>query len=82
MLLKANLTISFDAFIKLVADELNADIKTLSAETVFRNLPQWSSLNALIFLSRINEETGVVLTSGDLSSFSTLKDIFDFINKR
>ena len=71
--------ISFQAFIQLAAEELLTETTQLEYETKFRNLTTWSSLNALLLISRINETTGVFISSFDLASLNTLGDIYKLI---
>lgn len=69
-----------DQFISFVEKELITG--GLDAGTLFRTSPAWSSLNALILISRISEETGVLISSADLAGMQTLEDIFQFVKKR
>jgi len=39
----------------------------------------WSSLHALLFIARINEEEGVMLSSSDLAGCKHLEDIYQLI---
>lgn len=72
--------LSLDQFLQLTATELAVPQDSISLSTPFRSIPTWSSLNALIYISRINEETNVFITSGDLSELHSLADIFSLIN--
>jgi acyl carrier protein len=71
-----------ETFLDFTASELSISKNSISLETRFRNVPSWSSLNALIYISRINEETNVLITSGDLARFDSLGDIFKMIKER
>ncbi len=71
---------SEEEFIQFSAKELMADEKKISLETVFRDLPRWSSLNALIYISRIREEYHVAISSKQLASATTLKDIYVLVS--
>lgn len=71
--------ISFKAFIQLTAEELLTETNLLEEKTVFRALSTWSSLHALLLISRINETTGVFISSVDLASLNTLGDIYELI---
>jgi len=54
-------------------------IQNLHEQITFKNIPTWSSLNALLYLARIHNETGVLLSSTELSELNTLRDLFDQI---
>jgi len=66
-------------FLSFSANEFQVGQSVLSLQTEFRCLPNWSSLNALIFISAINDEYGVLISSTDLSKSKTLGDLFDMI---
>ncbi len=63
-------------FLQIIAEELEVDSEELNLETEFRSIPNWSSLNALLVVSRINDETDVLISTSDLANCKTLKDIF------
>jgi acyl carrier protein len=69
-------------FLEFTASELSISKNSISLETRFREIPSWSSLNALIYISRINEETNVLITSGDLAGIDNLGDIYKMIKER
>lgn len=62
-------------FIELVENELSLEKNELNASTEFRSIRTWSSLNALVLLARIHEETAKLLTASDLASCTTIEDI-------
>lgn len=66
-------------FMQFAAAELLLSASQLTAATPFRSLQSWSSLNALIFVSRINEETGVLISSEDLAQMKTFGDVYQLI---
>jgi acyl carrier protein len=67
-----------EEFLTFAKTELNV-MDDISLDTAFRKLPIWSSLNALILISRIHEETGILISSSELASMITFGDIFDKI---
>lgn len=73
---------NIEAFLEFTAYEMSIEKNSISLETRFRDIPSWSSLNALIFVSRINEETNILITSGDLTELDKLEDIYKLITKR
>ncbi|MEM9023940.1 MAG: acyl carrier protein [Bacteroidota bacterium] len=48
----------------------------LAPEADFRNLPEWSSLQALVVITTIDEAYGVVLLEQDLDRAKTLEDLY------
>lgn len=73
---------SIENFLQFTADELLVSAGEVTAETAFRDIRTWSSLNALIFVSRISEETDVLISAGDLASCQTLGDIHNLVISR
>jgi hypothetical protein len=67
-------------FLKFTATELLIPFDKISLNDEFRGLPTWSSLNALVYISRINEETNVFISSIELADLLTLNDIFNLIS--
>lgn len=68
-----------NSFLDFVASELMISKTEIDFETEFRKIPTWSSLNALIFISRINEELDVLISSSDLASIKTIDEIYNLI---
>ena len=66
-------------FLRFTAKEFQVEYSSLSFQTEYRNLPSWSSLNALIFISAINDEYEVLISSTALSKAKTLGDLFAII---
>jgi acyl carrier protein len=71
-----------DHFLHFTAIELQVNPTQLSVDTEFRNIITWSSLNALLFISRINEETNVLISAADLAGCKTIGDIHHLIIQR
>ncbi len=68
-----------DDFLDFTAEELLVDRGEVSADMPFREIRTWSSLNALVFISRISDEMNVLVSSSDLARCTTLKDIYELI---
>ncbi len=69
-------------FLSFTASEFHCDQTLLTSETPIRELPNWNSLNALVFISEIKREFGVILSSKDLTKVVTLQDLYDLIQHR
>lgn len=66
-------------FIRFIESELILSEGEVKAESNLRSLRTWGSLNALILISRINEETGLFISAGDLASCQTVTDLHNLI---
>ena len=71
-----------DHFLRFTAAELQVSPEQLTAHTEFRKISTWSSLNALLFISRVNEETQVLISAADLAGCKTVGDIHQLITSR
>lgn len=49
-------------------------------ETVYKELNEWSSLQALGIISMADEYYGVILSSDDIRNSNTIEDLFKVIN--
>jgi acyl carrier protein len=68
-----------DYFLAFTAQELLVPKQKVTLDVKFRELENWNSLNALIYISRINEETGVIISSTDLSNLKTIEDVYSLV---
>lgn len=69
-------------FLIFTAKELMVSVNEISLDTEFRTIDSWSSLTALIYISSINEETSVFISSTDLVELIKLKDVYNLILSR
>lgn len=61
-------------------DETNAN--EIKAETVFRDLEEWSSMTALGIIGMLDTDFGVTITGADLQSCKTVQDIYNLATSR
>ncbi len=69
-------------FIQFISQELMICPSKLGMDTNLRSIETWSSLNALILISRINEETDLTMSSSDLSKLITVNDLYLYLQKQ
>jgi acyl carrier protein len=55
---------------------------SITAETIFRDLDEWSSLIALVVIAMVDEEYEIKLSGDDIRTSVTVKDIFDKISAK
>jgi acyl carrier protein len=60
-------------------DELNAE---LTPETRFRELEGWTSLVALLVITMVDDEYGVVLPPEEMRKTNTVQELFDLVNSK
>lgn len=70
-------------FIANFADQFDEiDVDTLSAETNFRNLDEWSSLVALSVMAMVDDEYEVELKADEMRKTNTIQELFDLVNSK
>lgn len=55
---------------------------SLKPATHFRELPEWSSMHALVLIALSETEYNVTLTGEDLRKCGTVQEIYDLISSR
>ena len=58
------------------------DAATLTPETNFREIAEWSSLSALGVIALADEEFEVELTGNELRNANTIQDIFEILSTK
>lgn len=67
-------------FIEKIVDIFDdTDVATLTPETKFRELDEWSSLTALGVIAMADEEFDVELSGNELRAANTIQDLFNLI---
>ena len=68
--------------IAIISEALEAEEGSITLNTKSSDLPEWDSLGHLLILSKISEEIGDQFNeSQELASSSSVKEIFDCLNK-
>jgi len=68
-----------DLVSKLEAEFDEIERGTLTAQTSFKDLEEWSSMQALVVIALIDEHYEVALSGKDLMGCETVQDIYDKI---
>ena len=70
-------------FIENFANQFDdTDASEIKAETVFKELDEWSSLIALSVIAMVDEEYCVTLKGDDIRSSNTLEELFNIVKSR
>ena len=65
-------------FIEKLADAMDIEnVESLTAETKFRDLDEWSSLAALSIIAMYDEEYGKAIVGNDIREALTIEDLFN-----
>lgn len=72
-----------NSFIEHFAEQFDeTDASEFKAETVFKNLEEWSSLIALSIIAMVDEEYDVTLKGDDIRNASTIEDLFNTVKAK
>ena len=71
---------TLDEFVVLFAEQLDeTDPSSVTAQTKFRELAEWSSLLALSLISMVDEEFDVTLKGDDVKNSETIEDVYNIV---
>ena len=70
-------------FIKNFAAQFDdADASEFTMETRFRELDEWSSLNALAIMNMIGKKYSVLLKADEMKQTKTVQELFDLVQSK
>ena len=58
------------------------DAAEFKAETIFKELDEWSSLMALNIIAMVDEEYDVTLKGADIENAATIEDLFNTVKNK
>lgn len=71
------------SFIENFAQQFDdTDASEIKAETVFKELDEWSSLIALSVIAMVDEEYEVTLKGEDIRNSTTVEDLFNAVKAK
>lgn len=77
------MSMTLDEFTHKLEGELE-DIEpgTLTPDTDYRSLKNWSSMYALIIIAFVDMQFNVTLNGQDMKSTNTVKDLYELVQKK
>lgn len=70
-------------FIKNFASQFDdTDASEFTMETRFRELEEWSSLNALAILNMISKKYNLVLKAEEMRATNTVQELYDLVQSK
>ena len=70
-------------FIEVFAEQFDeTDASEIQADTVFKELDEWSSLIALSVIAMVDEEYDVTIKGDDIRNSNTVEDLFNAVNAK
>lgn len=70
-------------FIQNVVDQFDeTNPSEIKAETVFKELEEWSSLIALSVIAMVDEEYDITIKGDDIRNSNTIEDLFNAVKAK
>lgn len=70
-------------FIEKFAEQFDdTDVSEIKADTVFKDLDEWSSLIALSVIAMVDEEYDITIKGDDIRNSSTVEDLFNAVKAK
>lgn len=67
-------------FIKNFAEQFeDTDANEIKAETVYKELDEWSSLTALSIIAMVDEEYDITIKGEDIKKSETVEDLYNLV---
>ena len=67
-------------FIANFAEQFDeTDASLIKADTVFKDLDEWSSLTALSVIAMVDDEYDVIIKGADIKNNKTIEDLFNVV---
>jgi acyl carrier protein len=73
------MSVTSNDFVEVIKG-LFADATSINAEVRFRELDEWSSMQALILIAAVDEHFGVTLPEKEFRKANTVEDLFLLTN--
>lgn len=71
---------TLEKFIELLSEQFDdTDLSLFNADTRFKNLEDYTSLVALLIITMIDEEYGVIVSGDEMGKISTVSELFNLI---
>lgn len=71
-----------EKFLEFFAEQFDELHTTLTPETRFRELEEWSSLVALLIITMVDEEYGIVLPPEEMRKTQTIQELYDLVQSK
>ena len=69
-------------FIANVTEQFDLLSEPLTPETRFREIPEWSSLEALLIITMVDEEYNIVLPPDEMRRTQTIQELYNLVESK
>lgn len=74
---------TLEEFVELFAEQFDdTDASEIQADTVFKELDEWSSLIALSVIAMVDEEYDIAIKGDDIRNSKTIEDLFNAVKAK
>lgn len=74
---------NIDEFVKNFGEQFDdTDLSEFKPETNFKELDEWSSIQAISIMAMVDEEYDVKLKADDIRSVQTIEQLYDLVNAK
>lgn len=74
---------TLEEFVALFAEQFDdTDASEFKAETIFRDLDEWSSIIGLGIIAMVDEEFEVALKADDMKKAVTVGDLYEIVKEK
>ncbi|MFN3918438.1 MAG: acyl carrier protein [Flavobacteriales bacterium] len=75
--------VTLEEFTRLLEKEFDdIDTNSLSPKTSYRNIPDFSSMHALVIIAFIDNQFDVLLTGEELKNAVTIEDLYNLVKSK
>ena len=71
-----------DFIVNFAAQFDDTDASEFKAETIFKELDEWSSLIALSVIAMVDEEYDITIKGDDIRNSNTIEDLFNAVKAK
>ena len=71
-----------EKFLEFFAEQFDELHTTLTPETRFRELEEWSALVALLIITMVDEEYGIVLPPEEMRKTQTIQELYNLVQSK
>lgn len=78
--MKVTMKVTMKDFIENLADQFDdTEITEFNAETIYRDLDEWSSLTALAVLNMMEKKYNVTIKAEEMNKATTIQELFELL---
>lgn len=67
---------------QLIAEFDNVNPESITPSTTFKEIPNWSSMYALIIIAFVDFHFNITLNGEDLKSAETIQELYDLVKRK